>query len=160
MSCFIVNPRTIAKIANYIAVQINSGFNCTHLDVEICKEFKELVCESGLANPEYVYKKLYLLNWQAYNIRYEGRHSENLDQCAFDMRKFAEYDTACNECFESEVNASHFQMLKSIECYLYQCSESEELENSVIYKTVWKIKNALMCFIVHNSELYNAAMWD
>lgn len=160
MSCFIVDPKTVAAIANYIAAQINGGFNCTHLAVDIPHEFIESVSDKyNFAKPEFIFKKLYRLNWEAFNTRYEGRYPENLDQCSADMRKFAEYDAPLTGMFEHKIEAQHWQMLKSMECFLYQCAESAEIENSVEYKTVRNMKNALKDRIVHNMAEYEAAEW-
>lgn len=160
MSCFIVDPHTVAKIANYISAQINGGFNRTHLDPEIPAAFTEEILDKyGFAVPERVYKKLYLLNWMAFNTRYEGRYPENLDQCSADMRKFKEYDTPLTGLFEWEINEAHWQMLKSMECYLYQCTEGSDLEKSDTYQTVRNMKNSLMNAIVHRAAEYEAAEW-
>lgn len=157
MSCFIMNPRTIARIANYICAHINGGYNTTHLPLEISNEFKRLVSIDGIANEEKTYKELYKLNYEAFNTRYEGRHTEDL---ADNLDKYAEYDNPLIGLFDHEINANHYQMFKSIECYLYQCSESEELENSIVYKEVSRLKNAIMSKIVHRSAEYQAADWD
>ena len=161
MSCFIVEPKTIAYISNYIADHINNGFNNTRLCVEISDDFKKMVCNNyGYAEPRLIYKKLYLLNWQAYETRYEYRHKENLDLCSEYMQEFEKYDTTLHKYnVDDTVQNWQYQMLKSLECYLYQCAESAELENSIIYKTVNAMKNALMCYIVHNADEYNRAEW-
>lgn len=161
MSCFIVDPRTVAKIANYISDQINGGYNRTHLDVVIPTGFTDdILGKSGFAVPEKIYKKLYRLNWMAFDTRYEGRHPENLDQCSSDMRKFAEYDTLQTGLYEYKIGEAHWQMLKSMECYLYQCAESSDLETSSTYLMVRNMKNALMCAIIHRSAEYDAAEWN
>ena len=157
MSCFIVNPRTLARMANYICAHINNGYNCTHLALDVSDEFKQLVCNSsGEASEEKIYQELYKLNYKAYNTRYEGRHEPETD----DLDKFAEYDNPPVGMYSSKINENHYQMLKSMECYLYQCAESEELENSIVYKEIQRFKNAIMCKIVHSLPEYEAADWD
>lgn len=157
MSCFIVNPRTLARIANYICAHINNGYNCTHLALDVSDEFKQLVCNSsGEASEEKIYQELYNLNYKAYNTRYEGRHEPEDN----DLDKFAEYDNPPVGMYSGKINANHYQMLKSMECYLYQCAESEELEKSIVYKEIQRFKNAIMCKIVHSLPEYDAADWD
>lgn len=157
MSCFIVNPRTLARMANYICAHINNGYNCTHIALEVSYEFRQLVSNRyGEANEEKIYQELYKLNHKAYNTRYEGRHEPEEN----DLDKFAEYDNPPIGMYSGEINANHYQMLKSMECYLYQCAESEELENSIVYKEVRRFKNAIMCKILHSLPEYNAADWD
>lgn len=157
MSCFIVNPRTLARIANYICAHINNGYNCTHLALDVSDEFKQLVCNSnGEASEEKIYQELYKLNYKAYNTRYEGRHEPEEN----DLDKFAEYDNPPVGMYDHRINANHYQMLKSMECYLYQCAESDELENSIVYKTIQRFKNAIINKIVHSLPAYDAADWD
>ena len=156
MSCFIFNPRTLARIANYICAHINNGYNCTHLPLEVSDEFRQLVSSNGIAREEKVYQELYKLNYKAYNTRYEGRHEPEDN----DLDKFAEYDNPPVGMYSGGINANHYQMLKSMECYLYQCAESEELENSIVYKEIQRFKNAIICKIVHSLPEYDAADWD
>lgn len=156
MSCFIVNPRTLARMANYICAHINNGYNCTHLPLEVSDEFRQLVSSNGIASEEKIYQELYKLNHKAYNTRYEGRHEPEDN----DLDKFAEYDNSPVGMYSGGINANHYQMLKSMECYLYQCAESEELENSIVYKEIQRFKNAIMCKIVHSLPEYITADWD
>lgn len=156
MSCFMVNPRTLARMANYICAHINNGYNCTHITLKVSDEFKELVSNKGIASEEKVYQELYRLNYKAYKTRYEGRHPADMD----DLDKFAEYDNPPVGMYSSKINENHYQMLKSMECYLYQCAESDELENSIIYNEIRHFKNAIMNKIVHSLPAYDAADWD
>ena len=156
MSCFMVNPRTLARMANYICAHINNGYNCTHITLKVSDEFKELVSNKGIVSEEKVYQELYRLNYKAYNTRYEGRHPADM----YDLDKFAEYDNPPVGMYSSKINENHYQMLKSMECYLYQFAESDELENSIIYNELRRFKNAIMNKIVHSLPAYDAADWD
>ena len=161
MSCFIVNPKTVAKIANYIAAQINGGYNCTHLSVDIPSGFvRSVVNESGFANPEKIYKSLYTLNYVAFCTRYEGRHQENLDRCEENIGNFAEYDTPIAGLFDHQIGAQHYQMLKSMHCFLYQCTEDSELEKFNSYIVVSRMIKALESAIIGRSPEYQAAEWS
>lgn len=166
MSCFIVDPKTIGYISNYIADNMNGGFNRTNLffnipneHLEEVQKFIDDVTKNGIARENLIYKKLYLLNWQAFNTRYEYRHPEELDKCSELMQEFKKYDTILHTAPTGKVENWHYQMLKSIECYLYQCSEGAELEKSGIYQYVLAMKRALTEYIVSHSPEYKAAKW-
>lgn len=52
-----------------------------------------------------------------------------------------------------------YQALKTLECYIYQCSESQEIEESPIYKAIEKIIQNIKDFIIENNPAYIAAVW-
>lgn len=158
MSCFIVNGKILARMANYICAHINNGFNCTHLYLDISDEFKKLVSDkNGNAVEGKVFDELYKLNLQSFKERYEGRHLDEVENCT---GKFAQYDNPPIGMFDSEINEHTFQMFKSMECYLYQCSDLEKPDDSVVYREISRMKNALMSRIIHNLAEYKAAEWD
>lgn len=154
-----VESRTLAYIANFIAVQMNHGFNYTGIvaDFSCFNDCTKGDCINGrFADAGEIYKKLYHLNFDAYHERYDGRYD---DKCVFEafpdveIHKPVKYKDHC-----PVVEKWHYQMLKSMECYLYQCNEGDCCK-SEIYQTVKQFKNNLMCFIVHNSTEYQATEW-
>ena len=156
MSSFMVESRTLAYIANFIAVQMNHGLNYTHIasvDFSCFADCKK----NGYTDAGEIYKKLYQLNFNAYHERYDGRYD---DKCV--IEKFP--DTAIHKPVKYKdhcpvVEKWHYQMLKYMECYLYQCNEGNCSETE-IYQAVKRFQNNLMCFIVHNSAEYQAAKWE
>lgn len=156
MSSFMMKSETLAYIANFIAVQMNHGFNYTGLESVDFSCFED--CKKGaFISAEEIYKKLYQLNFNAFHERYNGRHD---DECTFEEfinvqihkpRAYADYHAV--------VEKWHYQMLKSLECYLYQCNEDESCK-SEIFQAVQRFKDSLMRFIVYNSVEYNAAKWE
>lgn len=161
MSCFIVSPKTAVLIANFIADHIDKGYNYTHIYTEISDKFKKLVCdEKGNADAQKVYKELYKLNYAAFNKRYEGRHQETLEECNEWAEGYDEYNEAnIYGDVESSV-AWYCQLLKSCQCWLYQCCEGEELENSIVYQTVKAIINGIKDKIIRELPEYQDAEWD
>lgn len=155
MSSFMMRSETLAYIANFIAIQINHGFNYTGITSADFSCFAD--CMKGVfADAKEIYKKLYQLNFDAFHGRYDGRHD---DECIFkafpdtEIHKPVKYKDHC-----PVVEKWHYQMLKSMECYLYQCCEGD-CPKTEIYQAVKQLKNNLMCFIVHYSAEYQAAEW-
>lgn len=158
MSCFIVNPESVVFIANFIADHINMGMDFTHVYTEISGDFRKLVCDShNYAEAETIYKELYKLNYAAFYERYEDRHPEDLEQCDEWSGNFEKYN---NPMTVEKSTAWYCQLLKSCQCFLYQCSESEELENSVVYRTVKAIINGIKDHIIMELPEYQDAEWD
>lgn len=156
MSSFMVESRTLAYIANFIAVQMNHGFNYTGIASAGFSCFMDCI-KDGYADAEEIYKKLYQFNFNAYHERYDGRHDDECVIEAFpdvEIHKPVKYKDGF-----IVVEKWHYQMLKSMECYLYQCNEGD-CPKSEIYQAVKQFKNNLMCFIVHNSAEYQAAKWE
>lgn len=160
MSSFMMKSETLAYIANFIAVQMNHGFNYTGIvaDFSCFNDCVKGDCINGrFASAEEIYKKLYQLNFNACHERYDGRYDDE-----YSMEKFK--DIAIHKPLSYADHHAiaekwHYQMLKSMECYLYQCCEGD-CHKSEIYQTVKQFKNNLMCFIVHNSIEWQAAKWE
>lgn len=158
MSCFIMNADTIGYISNFIADYIIGGYNTTGLYVSVPDEFIREVTKTTDVWKN-VYLKLYSLNYMAFEVRYEGRHGENLADCLEFMRDYEQHNKRIHNRDDREVQPYHYQLLKSIQCYLYQCAESEKLMNSTTFKAVKKFEDALTSFIINALPEYQAAEW-
>lgn len=156
MSSFMIKSETLAYIANFIAVQMNNGYNYTGLESVDFSCFEDCKKDAFISAEE-IYKKLYQLNFDAFHERYSGRHDDECILEAFqDMEihkpvKYKDYYPVAEKW--------HYQMLKSMECYLYQCREGD-CPKSEIYQAVKRFKDVLMCFIVHSSAEYHTAEWE
>ena len=51
------------------------------------------------------------------------------------------------------------QVLKSLDCFLYQCSEGE-IDKNPLYIAMDKIRNALKSEIINELEGYKLAVWN
>ena len=51
------------------------------------------------------------------------------------------------------------QAFKSVECFLYQCSEGEEFENDPYFKLVQKVRSILADDIIEELPEYKEAKW-
>lgn len=150
MSCFIMNPESVARIANFIAYHINFG---TNLTAKLPESFIKAVTRHGEARADEVYRHMFETNYAAYNKRYGEAHKPQGDL----KDQYAMYD---NSIHHSPGNTWKYQMLKSMECWMYQCSESEELETCDTFVAVKRLAEALKNNIIHTTPEYITADWD
>jgi len=160
MSCFIMNPTSLAYIANFITDQMNQGFNFTGISIHTPEKLFEEVSINGIVKAKMVYKLLFRTNIDAYLTRYSKTTMDDM-QAEFEaMNDFDSYDQTIHR---SRYTANHkweFQMLKSLECWIYQCSESEEIESTEIYLYILKLINAMRQRIIARIPEYENADWD
>jgi hypothetical protein len=57
------------------------------------------------------------------------------------------------------VPASNIQTVKSLQCYLYQCSEGDKFENSKLYRGLRRLEEHLLNEIVTSLPAYEKAVW-
>ena len=163
MSTQMMKPETLAYIARFITAQIFHGYNYTGMCVDgLEKPF--IGCITSEADTaENIYRMLHILNVKAIATHYGEKISEHYTENDFaEIGKFP--DTAIHKPrkyaeYSAVIESWHYQMLKSIECYLYQCAESKEITESPIYQALENLKNALMTYIIHNSAEHKVAVW-
>lgn len=157
MSCFIVEKETVAKIADYIEAIYNCGYEYAGFELpRTLRKYieKNCVVQRDMADAELIYNELYQLNYATYN----GRYKEEEVVC------YPEYK-ACSitepiEWGESHwiVKPWHYQMLKHIDCLIYQCDESANKNNELLGGLrLFAIDLAL--FVVRNTQEYCDAQW-
>lgn len=137
MSAFIVNNKTIDRILSFI--YWNNGVSSSWrkrilknigYDLEKEEECKKL----GLA--------MYKMNCEAVSQRY----GEELNKKAI-----SDYD------YEYTL-AKPIQVLKSLQCFLYQCSEGT-VPREKLYKALRTIETSIMGEIISNLPEYEKAEW-
>jgi hypothetical protein len=55
---------------------------------------------------------------------------------------------------------NRFQQLKSLQCWIYQCAESDELMAHPLWQQARNVERQLMFEIISELPEYNAAKWD
>lgn len=95
-------------------------------------------------------KKLLELNIRAFKDRYEDRQVQE-DGIAVDEEEF-ELDRNAGHC-------SKMQLLKSLQCLMYQCSEGDIPESSLLYKRMEEAENRLMQEIIDELPEWKTAKW-
>lgn len=164
MSCFIINTYNLntaihcayclrqVYYINTALEELDQAFNLFYnKDLGACSlaEFNELSS-----------KALMNLNYKAYKTRY-NREPESVDTPFYNenlIKNFYESLHYKNNrwVFDEKIL---YQTLKTLEYYIYQCSESQEIEESPIYKAIEEIIQKIKDFIINNTPAYVAAVW-
>lgn len=164
MSCFIVDTyklNTALHCAYCLGVETSFTSALKELDQAFNSFYnKDLGACSVAKFNELSSKALMNLNYKAYQTCY-NREPEPVDTPLFDENtrnifyKSLQYKE--NRWLFNEKIL--YQTLKILECYIYQCSESQEIEESPIYKAIEKIIQKIKDFIINNNPAYVAAVW-
>jgi hypothetical protein len=137
MSSFIVSDETINTIASYIGFEVLK-------DSYIERRFKELGFDVREGWEKTLASELLMLNREAVFQRY-GKLSDTEQQAVNDF----EY-----------ISRNRFQILKSIQCFLYQCAEGDIPETSELYKMLRELEHKIMHEIIDSMKEYQDAKWD
>lgn len=157
MSCMIQKPENTAAIAEYIAHLLNMGFDFCGMSAPESL-FNELdTCKHvGYYEESEIYKKLRDLNRAAY----VGRYPQEIIDTSDVNYKENTIDRRAEWTGEHwNIENWHYQMLKMIQFFNYQCEEDATI-NDPLHKAMEQLEKALMQFIVMNSEEYNAQPWE
>ena len=155
MSSFIVEDKTINRIVSFCFWE-----NDSILKHEIQRELKNIGVDLW---------ELYESDKQTDDLmRCFGEELLKLNICAFycryshieDIKKEIKEAIKENK-FEDlpYIERNRFQVLKSIECFLYQCAEGEIPEHSPLYKALENIANSLKSHLIDKIPEYQKAIW-
>lgn len=141
MSCFVVNKITIDRILTGLSKndyrslmhQIKGGDykNCYMEESELNKYGKQL--------------------WKLNRLNYDRRYP---DQRSSGTQIESLY------YYQPVYYMSKMQFYKSIECLVYQCSDSDLIMNTKLYKALVEIKNILASYIISELPEYESAKWE
>ena len=155
MSSFIVENKTINRIVNFCFWE-HDGY----LKHEIERELKEIgIILHGFnddKDTDNALKKfgeeLLKLNITAFYVRYE--------KSQFDVKKEIEEALIGYKYEDTPLkDRGIFQVLKSIKCFLYQCSEGDIPEKSNLYKCLRNIEGNIEKHIIGEIPEFNNAEW-
>jgi hypothetical protein len=133
MSAFIVSQKTVNRIIDYIAwVSMKDPY------------MLRILSHAGYELPDSVNRlgqDMIKLNYGAVNERYgEEEKPEKFQRVR-------------------NVPASLIQTVKSLQCFLYQCTEGEQFENSKLYQCLRRLEEHLLNEIVTSLPAYGHAVW-
>ena len=106
---------------------------------------------------EEMYRLLYQMNLDAYFARYgEKEEIPEMPEGKF----IARMESATNKdgYYYSKVTEKHFQIYKTLQCYLYQCSEGN-VPDRKLYKGIAELVKVTAIMLVGGTEEYNNAKW-
>jgi len=133
MSAFIVSQKTVNRIIDYIAWNSNKDLYMLRI-----------LNNAGYKLPDDVIKlgqDMVALNYGAVNERYSEEEKPEKFQRIRNLR------------------ASLIQTVKSLQCFLYQCTEGEDFENSKLYQGLRRLEEHLLNEIVTSLPAYEKAVW-
>lgn len=139
MSAFMVEDETINKVVTKLAYSNNFEW------------IKRIIKGQGydldtLQGREKLSVDMFALNVKGVNARYGEGEAE----------KFRPLDFK----FRLEGNYTLISVYKSLQCWLYQCAEGDNIEESVLYKLMDQVKGYLAESIVSSLPEYEKAKWD
>jgi len=140
MSAFIVQADTINRIANLFdkAQFDNQAPLCYVRRVIKMRDFGRIDLLQAFVN------ELHGMNIGAMIARYGNRNEFDETQTRYKSMPIDNKDL--------------WQVLKSLDCYLYQCSEGD-IPESPLFKEVEAAREALADWLLRNTTEYNAATW-
>ena len=168
MSSFELSDESTALISKFIYVQTFEGSRNVisfYRDLENSLRYE---MEKGLnisKKPNYsvtekdIFILLKKLNIEAVNGRYKKSEEFNIDDLK--IPEFEDFPSIDDFEFDGKIQkatAQHWQILKSLDCYIYQCEE-DVTRNSTLLKTVKFIRDCLKNFLIHNLPEYDNAIW-
>lgn len=144
MSSFIVDNNTINKLVEYF-------IKCSYSEEGVKPQVYDILEELGYSlnykfddtnpNADNLFNDMILLNLKAVNYRYDEKNH-------LVKNKFKEVE---------ETNI--YQILKSLQCFLYQCSEGEMMKDK-LFIALQKIEEILISDIISHLDEYKKAKWE
>ena len=139
MSAFVMSNESINRIVATMRAADKTSIWYTHITLPTCFD--------GLSDAE-IGLSLWEMNIHAVSERYPNDKPEELPgPIEYGYKHIP------------TMPATWIQLYKSIQCYLYQCSEGDT-PGSPLFKTMDDYKNSLANMIVNNSPAYEKCQWD
>jgi hypothetical protein len=142
MSAFLVSQKTVNRIVSFVD---SCSYGDSLLSCAIQRAVKDFGIDRILNNNSEkgltaLSNCLLYLNKRAVDTRYRETNQLNLMKFGYE-------------------NFSNMQALKSMHCFLYQCSEGSQFENSRIYRFIERIAHLLERHIIMNLPEYEVCEW-
>ncbi len=136
MSAFIVENRTINEVVSFLYL----GFKSEYYKNKLKEMGFDITTDEGR---EKLGQEMYFLNVMAVRYRYEERA-----------------DDLIPPGYKYKLEPTNiYQALKSLRCWLYQCSEGNIPETSELYKLMEEISCQLAFDIVYKLKPFEDAEW-
>ena len=147
MSAFYVGTESLSMITDVISRYLVAGFDSFGFDFP--SEIKTLF--EGETDTR-IFNALAGTNLSALEARYGKVKTAEM----YDGKDYEEGHDIWE--FGIGVQPWHYQLLKSLHCFLYQCNEGN-VPSTPIYKAVAKLAEVLADFIICNQPEYKNAEW-
>lgn len=147
MSAFMVSNQTLSELANTISAYCIAGYNGFGFDFSgwIRSHF-------AMKSAKEIFDELTQMNIDSLSQRYPKDYKEMVGEL--------EYIPTADLWSPRHLGVQqwHYQLLMSLQCYLYQCCEGDVPERE-LFKELSKSKNGIMEFIVCHQPEYQKAEW-
>ena len=148
MSAFYVGTESLSMLTDIISRYLVAGYNSFGFEFP-----SEIVTLFEGESDKKIFNALAGTNLNALEARYGQKGAAEM----FDGKDYEEgHDIWENR--DGVIKPWHYQLLKSIQCYLYQCSEGN-VPDTPIYKAMEKLEVKLTRFIACNQPEYEKAEW-
>jgi hypothetical protein len=139
MSAFMVEDQTINKVVTWLTREVSHNF--PDMDWIAHKYGVDLVSEKW---DEKLAHAMFQLNCDGVNARYGKDEAENFRPLNFTYKR--------------EIYHSSVQVLKSLRCWMYQCSEGD-VPQTKLYRFFEEVGNYLALHIIMDLPEYDEAEW-
>lgn len=165
MSCWIVNEKPLAALADFIAALMNGGFNAFGMEApdslpQALYNIDGPECyRCGFWEPEPIYDALHAVNVAAYT----GRYSHN-PEALEEVEQWEKYQPNPRHEYHSTTGGKwavkpwHYEMDKRLACYLYQITEDATYKTP-IYNALRDLQHTLRGYIVCNTPEWDKYKW-
>lgn len=153
MSSFVLNDESTAMLATFFdrIAQPNIGtvrkgcYNYRDLYFALAEEYEKTHIHPTYMTAERIYTVLREFNERAFNGRYNKTPAKQVQE----MPKGT---------FLKDVENKPFQVLKTLECYLYQCDE-EATRESRLFQVLKETCDHYRKFLINKIPEYSEAIW-
>lgn len=152
MSCFIIKDETINKLVNFFA-------SCAYSNIEYKPEITIILNNCGydltkektleVTDDLRLMLDMKTLNKSAYNICY------GIDEKIDLSNPYDTFEYSFGLC-ENNI----YQILKSLECFLYQCMEGDFYKQNDLFNALKQIEDVLKNYILSHLDEYKKAKWE
>lgn len=150
MSAFVVDPQTINRILSYIRESVQKGEHIGGHSRRLLQEIEfDLLDRDDQTN---LGQAMYNMNVNAVSQRYPRDDKDSLPGTYSEEGILDSYEV------ELVPNVSPAQAYKSLQCWLYQCTEGNVTENK-LFQAFEKIAGSLANEIVTSLPEYETAQW-
>lgn len=162
MSCFIMEPTSIAQIACAAEALLNMGYDYFGMEAPVSMRdaLKDCMDNFGHFDRHLIYDRLFELNVRAYCIRY----GDKVDKGSSSWPDFSSLSfSPIHRRFQYKdhhmlIRSWHYHLAKKLDCYVYQVSEDGTRGDPLtLAMEEWACD--LMRFIVRNNNIYCSASW-
>ena len=163
MSSFMVSNESLREMATVLRDVVTNNFKIPdEFNKYRIKKLADEMGESEYNSPQYIYedmfKALFNMNVDALGVRYDD--ADDMYSKIDEIPKPIEGEFGGVLWTEDYPLDNLPKFYKLCECYLYQCSESAEIEDRPLFKAVETMMNEVAGVYMRRSTAYREADWD